>query len=71
MSRSEKPYRILCEVYAKLIAALLRHWGMLVTGWRCTRHSLIKTATLIGTYARALTASFTGQKKHSLKPLTT
>ncbi len=28
-SRSEKPYRILCEVYAKLIVALIRHWIML------------------------------------------
>lgn len=58
VSRSQKPYRILCEVYAKLIVVLLRHWGMLVAGWRCTQHSLIKTATLIGTYARALTAGF-------------
>ena len=63
VSRSQKPYRILCEVYAKLMAALLRHWGMLVAGWRCTQHSLMKTATLIGTYARALTASFHRSKK--------
>ena len=63
VSRSQKPYRILCEVYAKLIAALLRHWGMLVAGWRCTQHSLMKTATLIGTYARALTASFHRSRK--------
>ena len=31
---------------------------MLVAGWRCTQHSISKTATLIGTYARALTAAF-------------
>lgn len=67
VSRSQKPYRILCEVYAKLIAALLRHWGMLVAGWRCTQHSLMKTATLIGTYARALTASFHRSKKALLE----
>lgn len=57
-SRSKKPYRILCEVYAKLSAALIRHWVMLATGWRCLRHDILKTATLIGRYARMLIISF-------------
>ena len=57
-SRSDKPYRILCEVYAKLIVAIIRHWVMLVIGWRCLQHSLSKTAELITTYARTLTISF-------------
>lgn len=63
VSRSQKPYRILCEVYAKLIVVLLRHWGMLAIGWRCTQHSLMKTAALIGTYARALTVGFHQSRK--------
>ena len=58
ISRSKKPYRILCEVYAKLIVALIRHWIMLVIGWRCLHHSLTKTAKLIATYGRTLTISF-------------
>ena len=57
-SRGKKPYRILCEIYAKLIAALIRHWVMLASGWRCLRHDILKTATLIGRYARMLTMSF-------------
>ena len=57
-SRSDKPYRILCEMYAKLIVVLIRHWIMLVVGWRCLRHSLMKTAKLIATYARTLLISF-------------
>lgn len=57
-SRSEKPYRILCEMYAKLIVALIRHWVMLVIGWRCLQHSLSKTVELITTYARAITIGF-------------
>ena len=57
-SRGKKPYRILSEVYAKLIAALIRHWVMLASGWRCLRHDILKTATLIGKYARMLTISF-------------
>ena len=57
-SRSNKPYRILCEVYAKLIVAIIRHWIMLGIGWRCLHHSLTKTAQLIATYARTLTICF-------------
>ena len=61
-SRSKKPYRILCEVYAKLIVALIRHWVMLVVGWRCLHHSLTKTAKLIATYGRTLAISFRKSK---------
>ena len=57
-SRYEKPYRILAEGYAKLIAALLRHAVMLGAGWRCIRHSLIKTSRLITSYGRMLMLSF-------------
>lgn len=57
-SRGKKPYRILCEIYAKLIAALIRHWVLLASGWRCLRHDILKTAMLIGRYARMLTISF-------------
>jgi hypothetical protein len=32
-SNSQKAYRVLCEVYAKLIAALVQHWLVLVGGW--------------------------------------
>ena len=58
ISRSQKPYHFLCEVYAKLIAQLIRHWVMLAGGWRCIQHDIIKTAKLIALYARALTVSF-------------
>lgn len=57
-SRAKKPYRILCQIYAKLIAAVIRHWVLLASGWRCLRHDILKTATLIGKYARLLTISF-------------
>ena len=57
-SRSDKPYRPLCELYAKLIVAIIRHWIMLVIGWRCLKHSLTKTAELITAYARTLAIGF-------------
>ena len=57
-SKSKKPYRVLCEVYAKLIAQLVRHWVMIAIGWRCILYNIIKTAELVGLYARQRTISF-------------
>lgn len=57
-SRSQKPYRVLCEVYAKLIAQLVRHPIMIAVGWRCPLYNIIKTAELVGLYARLITTSF-------------
>ena len=68
-SRSTKPYRILCEVYAKLIAQLLRHWIMLSTGWRCIQHNIIKTAELIEYHARTLMICFHKSKTAFLRTL--
>jgi hypothetical protein len=45
--RTKKPWRILCELYAKLIGALLQHWLLVVTGWSVPDRSLVKaTRTL-------------------------
>ena len=57
-SRSQKPYRILSEVYAKLIAILIQHAIMLAAGYRQILHSFIKTAKYIAGYARLITLSF-------------
>ena len=57
-STSEKPYRILSEIYAKLIALLIQHTIMLGAGYRHIQHSFIKTAKYIAGYARLLTVSF-------------
>ncbi len=35
-----KPWRILCEVYAKLIAMVMQHWLLLLTCWDDPYHSL-------------------------------
>ena len=58
VSRSQKPYRILSEIYAKLIALLIQHAVMLGAGYRHIQHSFIKTAKHIAGYARLLTLSF-------------
>jgi hypothetical protein len=47
--RTRKPWRILCELYAKLIGALLQHWILVVAGWGVPDRSLVKaTRTLRG-----------------------
>jgi hypothetical protein len=46
-SRSGKPYRVLCEVYGKLLALLVGHWVLL--GWAGSRpdRSLFKAAQVV------------------------
>ena len=43
-SRSMKPYPILCEVYAKLLAVLIQHWLLVVQAWRYPNRSWTKVA---------------------------
>ena len=69
VSGNQKPYRILSEIYAKLIAAVIRHAVMLIAGWRCIRHSLMKTAELITGYARTLLMSFHKSTKAVIETL--
>jgi hypothetical protein len=59
--RSENPWRILCEVYAKLLGALLQHWILVVVGWKPADRSLIKATQLIRGYIRTLALAL---KKH-------
>ncbi len=58
VSRSEKPYRILCEVYAKLIAMIIEHWILLVGGWRYPEYSFQKAAKVIAKHALSIAAAF-------------
>lgn len=53
-SRSEKPYRILCEVYAKLLGLLVQHWILIVTGWAYVNRSWFKAGQTIRQHCMAL-----------------
>lgn len=46
-SRSAQPWRILCEVYAKLLAVLLQHGILLLGGWDFPTRSLVKAAMIV------------------------
>jgi hypothetical protein len=46
-SRSQHPWTILCEVYAKLIGVLLHHWQLLACGWGLPALSYAKAHALL------------------------
>ncbi|GAC1396487.1 MAG: hypothetical protein NVSMB65_15680 [Chloroflexota bacterium] len=50
-SRSSKPWRVLCEVFAKLLAMLMQHWVLLTGCWTCPRRSLAKAAQTVRQHA--------------------
>lgn len=56
--RSHNPWRILCEVYAKLLAQLVQHWLLLCSCWQYPDRSLVKASQTVGRLALALAASF-------------
>ena len=58
--RSEKRWRILCEVYAKLIAMVVMHWTMLTGCWSDPRRSLVKAAGVVRSHAAMLACSMSG-----------
>lgn len=44
---SGKPWRILCEVYAKLLAMLIQHWVLLLACWEDPHRSLSSAAEVV------------------------
>src|SRR5262249_37107874 len=53
-SRSAKPWRILCEVYAKLLGMVVQHWLLLVSVWSYSVRSLVKASRAVRTHALLL-----------------
>lgn len=52
--RTENPWRILCETYAKLTAMIIQHWLFLVGCWLYPNRSLVKAAQIVRSYAPML-----------------
>jgi len=57
-SRSLKPWRILCEVYAKLLAMVVQHGLFLVSCWAYPHRSLTKAAQTVQKHALHLASAF-------------
>ena len=63
-SESENPWRILTEMYAKLIAVLIQQWILLASVWHLPNKSMVLAAAFIQTYAILLQISL--QDKEAL-----
>ena len=57
---TRKPWRALCELYAKLLAMLVLHWLMVVTCWSYPDRSLVKGAHTVQGYALMLASAMGG-----------
>ena len=58
--RSKNPYRILCELYGKLIAMVIQHWLILVGAWAYPDRSLIKAAEMVQGMAFTIALAMAG-----------
>ena len=59
VSRSQNPWRILCERYIKLLVALIQHWIVLTSPiWQAPEKSLVKAYKIISDHARCLAHAF-------------
>jgi hypothetical protein len=56
VSRSENKWRILCEVYVKLLIVLIEHWILLTGLWGISQRSLTKGVQAIQEQASHLAA---------------
>ncbi len=59
--RTQKPERILCELYAKLIGLLVQHWLIVAFAWQDSQRSFVKLARVIHDTACGLLQALHGQ----------
>lgn len=45
--RTDNPWRVLCELYAKLLGQVLQHWFIVVFAWHDPQRSLVKLAQVV------------------------
>ena len=55
--RTSKPARILCEVYAKLLAMVVQHWALVIGCWQYADRSLVKAAQVVRDHAPELASA--------------
>jgi hypothetical protein len=57
-SRNAKPWRVLCEIYAKLLGLLVQHWVLVTSLWTYPDRSAWKTAQTLRKHALHLASAF-------------
>ncbi len=62
-SRSGKPERVICDVYAKLLAMVISHWTWLLSLWDYPDRSLAKAAQTVQKYALQLATGLWSQMR--------
>lgn len=68
--RSKKEWRIICEVYAKLIAMIIQHWILLVGCWQYPNRSLFKAVKTIQQHIMGIALALaSGQSERLLEVL--
>jgi Transposase DDE domain len=55
-------WRILCELYAKLIGLLLQHWLIILFAWQDEQRSLVKLAQVVRDTACSLLEALSGSR---------
>jgi hypothetical protein len=60
--RTEHCWRILCELYAKLIGVLLQHWLIVLFAWQDEQRSLVKLAQVIRDGSLSFMEAFAGYR---------
>jgi hypothetical protein len=58
--RSAKPYRILTEIYAKLLGCLITHWLTLLECWQAPNRSMVKARQVVQWMAPMLALGVAG-----------
>jgi hypothetical protein len=66
-SRSDQPWRVLGEVYAKLLAMLVQHWLLLVSCWGFPDKSLWQAAQTVRAHAVTLISAFRSGSRRRLQ----
>ena len=60
--RTANSWRVLCELYAKLIGLLLQHWLILLFAWQNEQRSLVKLAQVVRDAASSLLEALAGHR---------
>jgi Transposase DDE domain len=66
--RTADPWRILCEVYAKLLALLIQHWLLVGGAWSFPERSLVQAAQAVRRFAPVLALALGGMISESDLP---
>ena len=60
--RTSNPWRVLCELYAKLIGVILQHWLIVLFAWHDPQRSLVKLAQVVRDTGWTLMEALAGQR---------